>query len=53
MKDTTHYLIAIRLRLEQLYDASANDPRLREHLSDEVDWIDAQLELAKHAESEK
>lgn len=41
---TAHYLTAIRRRLEQLYDASASNPRLREQLSDEVDWVDAQIE---------
>lgn len=39
-----HYLSAIRKRLEQLYDASVDNPRLREQLSDEVDWVDEQLE---------
>lgn len=43
MPDNKHYLGAIRRRLEQLYDASADDPRLREQLSDEVDWIDEQI----------
>jgi hypothetical protein len=38
-----HYLSAIRKRLEQLYYASAYNPRLREQLSDEVDWVDAAL----------
>lgn len=42
--EAMHYLSAIRSRLEQLYDASADNPRLREQLSDEVDWVDAQLE---------
>lgn len=41
--ESAHYLSAIRLRLERLYDASADNPRLREQLSDEVDWIDAQI----------
>jgi len=44
--DTTHYLNAIRVRLETLYASAADDPRLREQLSDEVDWIDAQLSLS-------
>lgn len=43
MTDTKHYLGAIRLRLERLYDVYPNDPILREQISDEVDWIDAQL----------
>lgn len=41
---SAHYLNAIRQRLDTLYALSANDPRLRERISDEVDWIDAQLE---------
>lgn len=40
---SSHYLGAIRKRLEQLYDEHPNDPALREQLSDEVDWIDATL----------
>lgn len=43
MTDTKHYLGAIRLRLERLYEVYPNDPILREQISDEVDWIDAQL----------
>lgn len=43
MRDTKHYLGAIRLRLERLYDVYPNDPILREQISDEVDWIDDQL----------
>jgi hypothetical protein len=38
-----HYLAAIRLRLEQLYDECPNDARLREHISDECDWLDAEI----------
>jgi hypothetical protein len=38
-----HYFSTIRKRLEQLYDASAHNPRLREQLSDEVDWVDTML----------
>jgi len=41
--DDRHYLSAIRKRLEQLYDASAENPRLREQISDEIDWVDAAL----------
>lgn len=41
--DSTHYLSAIRRRLEQLHDVS-KDARAREQISDEVDWIDAQIE---------
>ena len=39
----THYLNAIRQRLEQLYEEHPAAPALREQLSDEVDWIDAEL----------
>lgn len=45
--ETQHYFRAIRLRLERLYDASADNPRLREQLSDEVDWIDVQIEQSR------
>lgn len=44
MSDTKHYLGAIRLRLERLYEVYPNDHVLREQISDEVDWIDAQLD---------
>lgn len=40
-----HYLQSIRDRLDQLY-ALVDDPRTREHLSDEVDWIEAEMERA-------
>lgn len=36
--DSPHYLGAIRLRLEELY-VKSDDPREREQISDEVDWI--------------
>lgn len=42
-EEEQHYLKAIRLRLETLYALSINDPRLREQLSDEVDWINVRL----------
>lgn len=38
-----HYLGAIRLRLAQFYDECPNDARLREHISDECDWLDAEI----------
>jgi hypothetical protein len=44
--DTRHYMGTIRLRLEQLYNASPDNPELRELISDEVDWVDAQLSAA-------
>mgnify|MGYP001617983390 CR=1 FL=1 len=46
MNDTKHYLGAIRLRLERLYEVYPNDPILREQISDEVDWVDVQLNVA-------
>ena len=39
-----HYLSGIRERLESLYEFLPDDPRLREHISDEVDWVDAEIE---------
>jgi len=39
---STHYLGSIRIHLERLYDEHPNDPALREHISDEVDWIDSE-----------
>jgi hypothetical protein len=39
-----HYLKAIRSRLEQLYDLAPGNARLREQLSDEVDWLNSQIE---------
>jgi hypothetical protein len=44
MSNHQHYFTAIRQRLERLYEEHPNDARLREQISDEVDWIDAQLE---------
>lgn len=38
-----HYLGAIRLRLAQFYDECPNDARLREHISDECDWLDVEI----------
>jgi hypothetical protein len=35
-----HYLGAIRIRLERLYEEHPNDCALREQISDEVDWVD-------------
>lgn len=43
-KEAIHYLGAIKVRLELLYEHSTQDARLLEHLSDEVDWIDAEIE---------
>lgn len=50
-KDTKHYLGAIRLKLERLYEVYPNDPILREQISDEVDWIDAILRLQQQGET--
>lgn len=41
--ETRHYLGAIREHLDQLYQEHPNDPRLREHIGDEVSWIDGQI----------
>lgn len=38
-----HFLAAIKVRLSQLYVEHPHDCRLREQISDEVDWIDEQL----------
>jgi hypothetical protein len=43
-KEAIHYLGAIKVRLELLYENSTQDSRLLEHLSDEVDWVDAEIE---------
>ena len=42
--ESIHYLKSIRTRLELLYDLVEDDCRVREALSDEVDWINAELE---------
>ena len=42
-KEKRHYLSAIRERLDQLYQEHPSDPRLREQIADEVDWIDEQI----------
>lgn len=39
-----HYLNAIRIKLERLYEEHPNDPALREQISDEIDWIDTKLD---------
>lgn len=44
IKEALHYLSAIKVRLELLYEHSTQDARLLEHLSDEVDWVDAEIE---------
>lgn len=40
---TVHYLTAILERLSSLYELLPDDPRLREHISDEVDWVEAEI----------
>jgi hypothetical protein len=40
-----HYLGAIKLRLEALYELT-EAPNLREQISDEIDWIDGKLGIA-------
>jgi hypothetical protein len=54
MSDAIHYLRAIRTRLESLYEFLPDDPRLREQISDEVDWIEAEIDtiIAPTAESD-
>jgi hypothetical protein len=44
VKEALHYLGAIKVRLELLYEHSTQDARLLEHLSDEVDWVDAEID---------
>lgn len=43
-KEAIHYLSAIKVRLELLYEHSTQDHRLLEQLSDEVDWVDAEID---------
>lgn len=38
-----HYLGAIKHRLKMLYELNDDNPNIREQISDEVDWINAQL----------
>jgi hypothetical protein len=45
-----HYLGAIRQRLEQLYEEHPENPRLREQVSDEVDFIDGLFESLSTAQ---
>jgi hypothetical protein len=40
--DDAHYLEAIRIRLEQLYELT-EEPNLREQISDEIDWVNEKL----------
>ncbi|SRR6266851_5522434 len=49
--DGPHYLGAIRERLKRIYALSARDPRAREQISDEVSWIDEQIESRKNPRS--
>jgi hypothetical protein len=51
--ESAHYLGAIRQRLEQLYEEHPNDPALREHLSDEVDWINAEIDRLSASANER
>jgi hypothetical protein len=43
-EEAMHYLGAIKVRLELLYEHSTQDARLLEHLSDEIDWVDAEID---------
>lgn len=40
--DDAHYLGAIKVRLEQLYELT-KAPNLREQISDEISWIEEKL----------
>lgn len=53
VSQSAHYLGAIRLRLEQLYEEHPNDLALREQLSDEVDWINAELDRLSAADHKR
>jgi len=41
--DDRHYLAAIKVRLERLYELT-EEPNVREQISDEVDWVNGKLE---------
>lgn len=41
-----HYLGAIKVRLETLFDLTA-EPRLLEQLSDEIDWVNEKLGIVE------
>lgn len=41
--DDDHYLRAIKMRLGELYKLT-DDPRIREQISDEVDWVNGKLQ---------
>lgn len=45
LKTDFHYLLAVRQRLEKLYSVSEDDPGLREHISDECDWLDTKIDI--------
>lgn len=49
--EALHYLGAIKVRLELLYEHSTQDSRLLEQLSDEVDWIDAEIERLRSVDA--
>jgi hypothetical protein len=52
--EALNYLGAIRIWLEKLYAVSADNPRTREHLSDEIDWVDAEMERRRgHAQRQQ
>lgn len=51
IKEALHYLSAIKVRLELLYEHSTQDARLLEHLSDEVDWVDAEIERLRSTDA--
>ncbi len=42
IKSDIHYFIAVKIRLETLYELT-KAPKVREQISDEVDWVDEKL----------
>lgn len=51
LQTALHYLGAIKVRLELLYEHSTQDHRLLEQLSDEVDWLDSEIERIRQTAS--
>lgn len=44
--DDAHYLGAIKLRLERLYELT-EAPNIREQISDEISWVEEKLGIAE------
>jgi hypothetical protein len=38
-----HYFGAIKHRLEMLYELNEDNPKVREQISDEIDWVNDKL----------